>query len=126
MFALGILEQFSGKNISKLVTVYSTKIKSHDFEDNSHEEADSHIPHQVLDSIIENSWEEVCIWLPDKDVLTLLLDLVVSDSLAARTRLPFLAGRGTKYKENDVVKRVQLIEHDNCHGFIFTPPFFRR
>ena len=41
-----------------------------------HEEADTLIPHQVLASIAENDWREVCVWSPDTDVLTILLDLI--------------------------------------------------
>ena len=66
MFAQGLLDHFTGDTAFKLTVVYDTKIKSHDFEENhSHEEADTLIPHEVLASIEESTWWEICVWSPD-------------------------------------------------------------
>ena len=71
MFAQGLLEHFSAANAFKIVVVYDTKIKVHDFEhDHTQEEADTLIPHQVL-ACIEGS-AEICVWSPDTDVLSTL------------------------------------------------------
>ena len=52
MFAEALLQHFSGTNSFKLVVVYGNKIKSSSFEeDHTHEEADTLIPHQVLNCI---------------------------------------------------------------------------
>ena len=97
MFAEGLMQHFSSSNNVKLIVVYDTKIKGCDFEeDHSHEEADTLIPHQVLTSVAESDWREVCVLSPDTDVLTLLLDLVSCGRLGTRTRLKFLTGKGTK------------------------------
>jgi hypothetical protein len=99
MFAQSLLEHFSSDSTFKLVVVYDTKIKGHDFEEeHSHEEADTLIPHQVMASIGESAWREVCAWSPDTDVLALLLDLVSCGHLGAQTRLKFLTGKGIKYR----------------------------
>lgn len=99
--------------------VYDTKIKGHEFEENhSHEEADTLIPHQVLASVREVYGNEVCVWSPDTDVLILLLDLVSCDSLPPTDRLKFLTGKGTKYREIDVVERVGVLGRHKCQGLI--------
>ena len=51
------------------------------------------------------AWREVYVWSPDTDVLTLLLDLVARNHSAAETRLKLLAGKGTKYRQIDVIYR---------------------
>ena len=65
MFVQGLVEHSSSNNTFKLVVVYDTKIKGHDFEDDhSQGEADTLIPHQVLASIAESAWREICVWSP--------------------------------------------------------------
>lgn len=119
MFAQGLLEHFASNDDFKLVVVYDTKIKGQYFEeDHSHEEADTLIPNQVLASIAESDRREVCVWSPDTDVLTLLLDLVSCGRLGDYTRLKFLTGKGTKYREIDVVERVRVIGSHKCQGLI--------
>lgn len=77
MFAQALLEHFANSDTFKLVVYYDTKIKGQDFEENhSHEEADTLIPHQVLPATDESVEQEICVWSPDTNVLTLLLDLV--------------------------------------------------
>jgi hypothetical protein len=54
-----------------IVVVYETTIKGHFFEtEHNHEEADTLIPNQVLDSL-DGQIKEVCVWSPDTDVLIL-------------------------------------------------------
>ena len=119
MFARYLLEYFSSDNAFKLVVLYDTKIKGHDFEeDHSHEEADTLIPNQVLASIRDSTWREVCVWSPDTDVLTLRLDLVSHGHLEAQTQLKLLTGKDSKYREIDVVERVQVIGAHKCQGLI--------
>jgi len=103
MLAQCLLERFSRMTSIKLVVVYEEKIREQDSEErHSHEEADTLIPHQVLTSIAESDWLEVCVWSPDTDVLMLLLDLVSRDRLGCNTRLQFLTGKGTKYRAINV------------------------
>ena len=117
-FAEALLEQASRKNL-KLVVVYNTKIKGNDHEEeHSHEEADTLIAHQVLASITNNTWKEICVWSPDTDVLTLLLDVVSRGRLGAQTQLKFLTGKGNKNREIDVVERVNAIGINRCQGLI--------
>jgi len=119
MFAEALLQHFSGTNNFKLVVVYGNKIKSSSFEeDHTHEEADTLIPHQVLASVAENDRREVCVWSPDTDVLTILLDLASRGRLGFHTRLKFLTGKATKYREIDVVERVRAIGSLKCQGLI--------
>jgi len=119
MFAKSLLDHFSCNSTFKLVVVYDNKIKGHDFEeDHSHEEADTLIPYQVLASLSDDAWREVCVWSPDTDVLILLVDLVSKQRLGAQSRLKFLTGKGSKYREIDVVERVQMIGPEKCQGLI--------
>lgn len=119
MFAEALLQHFSGTNNFKLVVVYGNKIKSSSFEeDHTHEEADTLIPHQVLASVAENDRREVCVWSRDTDVLTILLDLASRGRLGFHTRLKFLTGKATKYREIDVVERVRAIGSLKCQGLI--------
>ena len=101
--------------------MYGTKIKGRDFEqDHSREEADTLLPHQVLASVDESKWQEICVWSPDTDVLTLLLDLVSHGRLVSHSicSLKFLTGKGVKYREIDVANRVKVIGHGKCQGLI--------
>ena len=96
MLATSLLDHFASRNNFKLVVVFDTKIKSHDYEaEHSHEEADTQIPHQVLASI-EDSAElrELCVCSPDTDVHKLLLDLVSCGLLGGHS-LKFLTGKAT-------------------------------
>jgi len=68
--------------------------------------------------VAERGWREVYVWSPDTDVLTLLLDLVARNHIAAKTRLKLLTGKDTKYREIDVIERVQATGHRKCHGLI--------
>ena len=98
--------------------MHSNKIKGYDFEEHSHEEADTLISHQVLSSVAENAWQEIPVLSPDTVVLMLLLDLVSHGRLGALIPLKFLTGKGTKYREIDVVGRVQVIGRHKCQGLI--------
>jgi len=119
MFAEALLQHFSSTNNFKLFVVYDTKIKSYDFEENhTHEEADTLIPHQVLASIAENDWCEVCVWSPDTDVLTILMDLAPRGRLGFQTCLKLLTGKTTKSREIDVVERVHAIGSLKSQGLI--------
>ena len=118
MFAKGLLDHFPSNSNFHLIT-YDNKIKAHTFEEiHFHEEADTLIPHQVLASVAEGGWREICVWSPDTDDLTLLLDLVSHDRLGPQTRLNFLTGKGTKYREIDVVERMRVIGRRKCQGLI--------
>ena len=119
MFAEALLQEFSNTNNFKLVVVYGTKIKSYNFEENhTHEEADTLIPLQVLASITEHEWREVCVWSPDTDVLTILMDLASRGRLGLQTRLTFLTGKGAKFREIDVMERVHAIGILKSQGLI--------
>lgn len=88
MFAQALLEHFASSSTFKLVVAYDTTIKGRDFKENdSHEEVDTVIPHQVLGAADESVEQEICVWSPDTDVLTLLLDLVSNGRLRANTSL---------------------------------------
>ena len=107
MFAQALLERFSHSTTFKLVVVYDTKIKGHGFkEDHSHEEVDTLIPHQVMASVAGT------------DVLILLIGLVSCGRSGEQISLKFLTGKGTKYREIDVVERVQVTGHHKCQGLI--------
>ena len=97
----------------KIKSSNSTFEKKH-----THEEADVLIPYQVLASIAENDRREVCVWSPDTDVLTMLLDLVSRGNLGSETHLKFLTGKATKYREIDVVDRVHAIGSLKSQGLI--------
>ena len=97
MLGQGLLEYFSTDSSFKLVVVYDTFIKGHDFEEAlTHEEADSLIPHQVLTSAAKGALREICVWSPDTDVLLLLVDLVSCGRIARPTSLKSSTGTGTK------------------------------
>jgi len=87
-----------GNSTFKLVVVYATKIKDHNFEEqHSHEEADTLIPNRVLASVVTNDGQEVCVWSPDTDIFMLLLAFVSCGHLGIHTSPKFLTGKGTKY-----------------------------
>ena len=107
--ANALLTYFSSVSNFKLVVVYGTIIKGCDFEErHDHEEADTMIPHQVIASVEVDPRREICVWSPDTDVLTLLIDLA-SRHLGTQTRLKFLTGKAAKHREIDVVERVNVI-----------------
>jgi len=58
------------------------------------------------------------VWSPDTDVLILLLDLVSHGNLEPQTCLKFLTVKSTKYREIDVVERVEIIGPNKCKGLI--------
>ena len=72
------------------------------------------IHHQVL------CWkrlpQHICIWLPDTDVLILLLALVSWGQLGDHTHLKLLTGKGIKYHRVDVVERVRVVGRHKCRG----------
>ena len=104
--------------------MYGTKIKGQDFEEHhSHEEADTLISHQVLATIADSHCREICVWSPDTDVVVLLIDLVSHGRLGTNNRLKFLTGKGTKYREIDVIERVRVIGSHKCQGLIGLPEF---
>ena len=75
------------------------------------------IPHPVLVSLLDSPWRDMHVWSPDTDVLMLLLDLVSCGRLGHhQTRLKFLTGKGVKYREIDIVERVQVIGRRKCQG----------
>ena len=118
MFAEALLQHFSSKPIFKLVVVYGTTIKGWNFEEqHDHEEADTLIPNQVLASIEVDDWREVCVWSPDTDVLTLLIDLA-SHHIGPQTRLKFLTGKAAKHREIDVVEKVKAIGLRKSQGLV--------
>ena len=119
MFAQCLLKHFANDNSLKLIVVYDTKIRDHDFEEvHSHEEDYTSIPNQVLASIDESTQSEVCVWSPDTDVLILLLDLVSNGRLGTQTHFKFLTGKGTKYREIDVVEHMRVIGPHKCQVLI--------
>jgi len=119
MLAEGLLQEFSRKSAVKLVVIYDTKIKGCDFEENhTHEEADTLIPNQVLASLSENAYRDVFVWSPDTDVLVLLLHLVSSCHLGSQTHLKFLTGTGSKFREIDVIERMEAIGSNKCQGLL--------
>ena len=119
MLAESLLQRYSSWSAFRLTVVYDTKIKGLGFEEtHSHEEADTLIAHQAMVCSAETGWSEVRVWSPDTDVLILLLDLVAGKHLGPHTHLKFLTGKGTKYREIDVVERVQIIGHQKCQGLI--------
>lgn len=78
MFVQDLLDYFSNNQTSKLGVVYDNQIKGHIFEESHlHEEVDTLIPYQVLTYISEEAGQEMCVWSPDTDVLTMLLDVAL-------------------------------------------------
>ena len=60
MLAEGLLKYYSRNSTFKLVIVYDTNIKCHDFEEkHAHEEADMMIPNQVLASLADSPWQDI-------------------------------------------------------------------
>ena len=72
------------------------------------------IHHQVL------CWkrlpQHICIWLPDTDVLILLIALVSWGQPGDHTHLKLLTGNGIKYHRVDVVERVRVVGRHKCRG----------
>ena len=108
MFGKALVEHFHSKAI-KLFVIYDNKIVGPDeSEELNHEEADTHIPHQVLQAVKNNPMKDITVRSPDTDVSMLLLDLVVNDHLDSRTRLKLNLGKG-KGRIVDVQERVHTL-----------------
>ena len=119
MFAEALLKHFSQKDTFKIVVVYGTTIKGHSFEEqHGHEEADTLIPNQVLASLAHRDWCEICVFSPDTDVLIMLIDLAARQRLGSQTRLKFLTGKASKYREIDILERVSAIGILKSQGLI--------
>ena len=111
--AESLLAHFHNCATSSVIVAYDTNINGRDFKD-----VHTLIPNQVLSSVAEHPCREICISSPDTDVFVLLIDLVSRCLLAPQTHLKFLTGKGRKYREIDIIKRVQMIGAWKCQGFI--------
>ena len=119
MFAEALLKHFSQKDTFKIVVVYGTTIKGHSFEEqHGHEEADTLIPNQVLASLAHRDWCEICVFSPDTDVLIMLIELAARQRLGSQTRLKFLTGKASKYREIGILERVSAIGILKSQGLI--------
>ena len=58
--------------------------------------------------------QHICVWLPNTDVLILLLELVSWGHLGDHTHLKLLTGKGIKYSRVDVVQRVWVVDRHKC------------
>ena len=117
--AQSLLTYFHNSATCSLIVAYDTKIKGRDFEEvHTHEEADTLIPNQVLASAAQHPCREICVSSPDTDVFILLIDFVSRGLLTPQTNLKFVTGKGTKYREIDVIKRVGVIGARKCQGFV--------
>ena len=117
--AQSLLTYFHNSATCSLIVAYDTKIKGRDFEEvHTHEEADTLIPNQVLASAAQHPCREICVSSPDTDFFILLIDLVSRGLLTPQTNLKFVTGKGTKYREIDVIKRVGVIGARKCQGFV--------
>lgn len=111
-------KHFMDKNI-KAIVIYDNQIlrESDSIELHGHEEADTLIPHQVLEAHYSGS-KEISVSSPDTDVLILLLDVVATGKIGNETRLTFVTGKGCHRKKIDVNERVQAIGMEKCAGLI--------
>ena len=74
-------------------------------------------PNQVLASEAEPPCHEICvISSPERDVFILLINRVSYGLLATQTDLNFLTGKGRKYREIDIRKRVHVISGADWGG----------
>jgi len=122
LFANGLLAPFSSNTAIKLVVAYDSKTKCVDCEEEHvHKEANMLIPNQVLHSL-EHLSQEICVSSPNSDVLVLLLDLVSRGRCGNLNSLSYLTGKGTNYRETDVIQRVQAIGIYKCQGLIGLHP----
>ena len=73
---------------------------------------------QILASVVENAWREICVLSPDTYVLLLL------PGLGVHTHHKFLTAKGTMYRQIDLVERVRLIGSHKCQGLVGLHHFF--
>ena len=91
------------------MVAYDTKIKGRAFvEIHTQEEADTLTLSQVLASTAENPCCEICVSSPVTDVFILLINIVSRGLLAPQAR-PLFNRQRRKYREIDIIKRVQII-----------------
>ena len=91
------------------MVAYVTKIKGRAFEEiHKQEEADTLIPNQVLASTAEPPCCETCVSSPVTDVFILFINIVSRGLLAPQAR-PLFNRQRRKYREIDIIKRVQVI-----------------
>ena len=110
---------FHNSATCSLIVAYDTKIKGRTFEEvHNHEEVDTLILNQVLASAVEHPCCEICVSSPDTDVFILINDLVSRGLLAPQTHMNYLTGKGRKYREIDIIKKVRVIGTRKCQGFI--------
>jgi len=119
LFANGLLAHFSSNTVIELVVVYDDKIKCLDCEEeHTHKEADMLIPNQALHSLDEHLLQQIWVSLLNTDVLVQLLDLVFRGHHGNLNNLKFLTGKGTNYREIDVIQRVQATGIHKCQSLI--------
>ena len=75
----------------------------------SHEEADTLIPHQVFASAAQDPCREILFHSRTQTFFILLIDFVSRGLLVPQSHLKFVTGKGRKYREIDVGKRVHCI-----------------
>ena len=117
--AESLLAHFRNSATCSVIEAYDTKIKGRDFEEvHTHEEADTLISNQLLASAPEHHCREISVSSPDTDVFVILINLVSHGLLAPQKHLKFLTGKGRKYREIDIIKRVQVTGTRKYKGFI--------
>ena len=117
--AESLFAHFHNSATCSVMVVYDTKIKGRDFKEvHTHEEADTLIPNQVLASTAEYHCRKICVSSPDTDVFMILINLVFQSLVAHKTHLKFLTGKERKYREIDIIKRVQVTGTRKYQGFI--------
>ena len=110
---------FHNSATCSVIVAYGTKIKGRDFEEvHTHEEPDTLIPNEVLAPAAGHPCREICVSFPGTDVFIALIDLVSHSLLAPQTHLKFLTGKRRKYRELDIIKRVQVTGTRKCQGCI--------
>ena len=124
LFGESLLKEYDGHK-HQLIVTYDTNIKTNspnnleeEFTSHGHEEADTQIPLHVLHSIKDCAFRNIVVVSPDTDVLVLLMDLAANGHLGALTNLTFQTGKGTKFRNIDVIDRVRSIGIDKSKALI--------
>ena len=116
--AESLFEYFHNSATGSVIVASDTKIKGRYFEEVlTHEEADR-IPNLVLASAAEHPCREIYVSSPATSIFILLIDLVSRSLLAHKTHLKSLTVKGSKFREIDIIKRVQAMGTRKCQGFI--------
>ena len=123
LFGKELISRYSSHEYTHMIVAYNDAIQSA-YEDKqinqSHEEADTLIPNQVVDcaKTYAASLLDIDVISPDTDVLLLLMHVAASGYLGVHCNLKLISGTANKRKTIDIMERVLTIGPMKSKGLL--------